>query len=404
MLRDRTLTAVVAARFVSLTGTNMTTVALPWFVLATTGSTTKMGLVLACQTLPAFALGIPGGSVVAWLGARRSLVLGDALRAPLLVAVPVLHSFGALSFPMLLVLVTAIGIFSVPYAAAASSVLPEIVGEDEREVARAQAALQVAIQTTGVIGPVAAGVLIPLIGAPRLLFVDGASYAVSAAIVLAFVRVGQAVPPAQRRRGVLAGVRFVFADSLLALIVTVALVAHVGLAALFASLPALAFRDFHDARSAGVLFTADAIGSIIGGVATLRLARRYSPMLLGIAGFGLMSAPLWLLTIATPLPLALVVMFVFGLGGPLGVSPISALLTTRAPAEIRPKVVAAFLSITSAGTPLGAALTGHAISSVGFRTTYGAVAAAMTFSTVLLVWCVRRAVAVPDAAPAVSSS
>src|SRR5262249_17383621 len=82
MLRDRTLTAVVAARFVSLTGTNMTTVALPWFVLATTGSTAKMGLVLGCQTLPAFALGIPGGSVVAALGARRSLVLGDAVRAP----------------------------------------------------------------------------------------------------------------------------------------------------------------------------------------------------------------------------------------------------------------------------------------------------------------------------------
>jgi len=404
VLRERTLTAVVAARFVSLIGTNMTIVALPWFVLATTGSPTKMGLVLACQTLPAFALGIPGGSVVAMLGARRSLVLGDALRAPLLVAVPVLHSIGALSFPTLLALVTVIGIFTVPYAAAASSLLPEIVGENEREVAHAQAALQVAVQTTGVFGPVAAGVLIPLIGAPRLLFVDGASYAVSAAIVLAAVRVGRAIPRAQRRRGVLAGVRYVFADSLLASIVTVGLVAHAGLAALFASLPALAFRDFHDARSAGVLFTADAVGSIIGGLAALRLARRYSPLRVGIAGFAMMSAPIWLLAIATPLPLALVVMFVFGIGGPLGVSPISALLTTRAPAEIRPKVVAAFLSITSAGTPLGAAGTGYAIAAVGFRTTYGAVAAAMTLSTFLLVWCVRRAAGVPDAAPAVSPS
>jgi predicted MFS family arabinose efflux permease len=193
-------------------------------------------------------------------------------------------------------------------------------------------------------------------------------------------------------------------DSLLASIVTVGLVAHVGLAALFASLPALAYRDFHDARSAGVLFTADAIGSIIGGLATLRLARRYSPLRLGIVGFGLMSAPIWLLTVATPLPLAVVVMFVFGIGGPLGVSPISALLTTRAPAEIRPQVVAAFLSITSAGTPLGAAVTGYAIAAVGFRTTYGGVAVAMTLSTLLLVWCVRRASAAPDAAPAVNPS
>src|SRR5918912_179860 len=102
--------ALVIARFVSLTGTNMTIVALPWFVLATTGSTVKMGLVLACQTLPAFALGIPGGAVVAALGARRSLVLGDALRAPLLLALPVLHAAGVLSSPALLVLVTLTGV------------------------------------------------------------------------------------------------------------------------------------------------------------------------------------------------------------------------------------------------------------------------------------------------------
>jgi predicted MFS family arabinose efflux permease len=276
------------------------------------------------------------------------------------------------------------------------------VGDDEREVARAQAALQVAIQVTGVIGPVLAGVLIPLISAPRLLYADGASYAVSALIVLAGVHGGRAVPA--RRRGVLAGAKHVFGDSLLASIVAVALVAHVALAALFASLPALAFREFHDARSAGVLFASDAVGSVLGGVVALRLARRVAPLRVGVAGFALMSAPIWLLTIATPLPLAVAVMFVFGLGGPLGVSPISALLTTRAPADVRPKVVAAFLSITSAGTPLGGAVTGYAIARAGFHATYAVVAAAMTLATLLLAWCGRRAVAAVDAAPAVTPS
>jgi MFS family permease len=396
--------AVLISRFISLTGTNMTLVALPWFVLATTGSTAKMGLVLACQTLPAFALGIPGGSVVAALGSRRALIVGDAARAPLLAAVPILQATGHLSFPTLLGLVTAIGIFSVPYAAAASSLLPDIVGEDEQEVAHAQASLQVAIQTTGILGPVAAGVLIPLIGAPRLLYVDAASYAISALVIVAFVQVGKAVARAGRRRGVLAGVRHVFADPLLASIVTVGLVAHVGLAALFASLPALAFRDFHDARTAGVLFASDAIGSVAGGLLAMRLARRVKPMRLGIAGFAAMSAPLWLLTIGTPLTLTVVVMFLFGIGGPLGISPISAIMTTRAPGEIRPQVVAAFLSITSAGIPLGALVTGYAIERVGFRATYGGVASAMTFATLLLMWCVRRVNAIPAAVPAPTPS
>jgi MFS family permease len=387
--------AIIASRFISLTGTNMTVVALPWFVLATTGSTTKMGLVLACQTLPAFALGIPAGGVVAALGPRRALVLGDALRAPLLAAVPTLHWLGLLSFPALLGLVTVVGVFSVPYAAASGSVLPELVGEDEREVSRATAALQVAIQTTGVVGPIAAGALIPLVGAPKLLFFDGASYALSAAIVLAFVRVGHARPRPAARGNVLVGVRRIRRDSVLASIVLVALIAHVGLAALFASLPALAFRHYHDPRAAGVLFTADAVGSILGGLIALRLARRIDPMRLGLAGFVAMAAPIWLLTIATARPLAIVAMFLFGIGGPLGVSPISATLTTRAPGEIRPQVVSAFLAITSAGTPLGAALTGYAIGRAGFAPTYSGIAGAMTLAVVVLAVAVRRMRALP---------
>jgi predicted MFS family arabinose efflux permease len=113
-----------------------------------------------------------------------------------------------------------------------------------------------------------------------------------------------------------------------------------------------------------------------------------------------MAAPLWFLTVETPLPLVVAVMFVFGLGGPLGVAPISAILTTRAPGDIRPQVVAAFLAVTSAGTPAGAAGAGYAIQLIGFRATYVGIAVAMTAAFALLVWCVRRVRSAPDAVPA----
>ena len=401
MLRNRTLGAVVTARFVSLLGSNMTLVALPWFVLATTSSTARMGVVLACETIPAVVLGVPAGDVVARIGPRRALVLGDALRAPLLAAVPVLSWLGVLSFPLLLLLVTAIGVFSVPYAAASNAILPEIVGEDTSEVARATATLQVAIQTTGVVGPILAGVLIRLAGAPSILLLDAASYGVSAAIVALFVRAGRGLARAARRRGVLVGVRQVRRDPVLASIVAAALAAHVGLAALFATLPALAFRTFHDARTAGVLFAADAVGSVLGGLLALALARRVQPLRLGVIGFAAMAAPIWILTAASSLPVAVAAMFLFGIGGPLGVSPISATLTTRAPAEIRPQVVSAFLAITAAGTPLGAAGAGLAIERIGFGATYVAIATTTTLATLLLWGSVRRTRrAAPEPAPA----
>jgi MFS family permease len=399
-----TLRALLVARFISLTGTSMTIVALPWFVLTTTGSTARMGLVLACQTFPALVLGVPAGSVVASLGSRRTLIIADASRAPLLAAIPLLHWAGLLSFPLLLALVTVIGVFSVPYSAAASSVLPEIVGESEAEVARATAQLQVAMQTTRVLGPLVAGVLIPLIGAPNLLFLDAVSYALSAVILVAFVRAGGAVAREHRRRGVLVGVRAIRADPLLSAILTAALFAHIGLAALFTSLPALAYTHFHDAKAAGLLFASDAAGSVAGGFVAVWLARRTRQLRLGVFGFALMAAAVWPLTVALPYALAVIMLFVFGLGSPLGVSPISALLTLRAPSEIRLQVMSAFFAITSAGIPLGAAVTGLVLARGGFRITYVGVAVLLGVGAALLGAAVRQVEPVLDAVPAPTPS
>ena len=52
MWRNRSLAGLLTAELVSLTGSAMTYVALPWFVLATTGSTAKMGWVLAAEIAP----------------------------------------------------------------------------------------------------------------------------------------------------------------------------------------------------------------------------------------------------------------------------------------------------------------------------------------------------------------
>ena len=52
MLRNRPLVALLTAEGISSLGSQMTFLALPWFVLVTTGSATKMGVVLAVEILP----------------------------------------------------------------------------------------------------------------------------------------------------------------------------------------------------------------------------------------------------------------------------------------------------------------------------------------------------------------
>ena len=95
----------------------MTFVALPWFVLSTTGSAPRMSVVLAVELVPVAIFGIPSGSVVARLGARTTMLVSDALRAPLIALVPLLYWTGHLAYGLLLALVFLIGLFSAPYIA-----------------------------------------------------------------------------------------------------------------------------------------------------------------------------------------------------------------------------------------------------------------------------------------------
>jgi len=57
MIRDRSILALLVAEVVSSLGSQFTALALPWFVLITTGSPTKMGLVFAAELVPMALLG-----------------------------------------------------------------------------------------------------------------------------------------------------------------------------------------------------------------------------------------------------------------------------------------------------------------------------------------------------------
>jgi MFS family permease len=160
VLRNRAIRALLAAEVISTTGGQMTWVALPWFVLVTTGSATRMSIVLAAEAVGLAAFGFPSARLLNRLGARRTMLLCDGLRGPLMLVVPVLHWADALSFGLLIAVALALGAFSAPYYSANRMILPELLGEDETVVSQASALFQGATRITLLLGPVTAGVLI----------------------------------------------------------------------------------------------------------------------------------------------------------------------------------------------------------------------------------------------------
>ena len=97
--------ALFGANAVSQVGNMMTSVAVPWFVLVTTGSATKVGLTAAAVGVGSVLPSILGGPLVDRLGFRRVSVLADLASGATVAAIPLLYLAGVLAFWQLLGLV-----------------------------------------------------------------------------------------------------------------------------------------------------------------------------------------------------------------------------------------------------------------------------------------------------------
>jgi predicted MFS family arabinose efflux permease len=395
VLRSRPITALLVAEVLSTTGSMMTWLALPWFVLVTSGSK-QMAFVVAAEAAGYALFGIPSGSLLARLGPQRTMRLCDAARAPLMLLVPVLHWTGGLTLPILVVLAFALGVFGTPYSAAQRVVVAEILDEDESSVERANALLQGATRITMLLGPALAGILIAAVGAPIVLVVDAASYVVAFALVTLFVpRDGAArEEDAEAAGGLLAGVRYLFHDPLLRGWATAIVVGDASFSLLFLSIPVLVVAHYGgDPRLAGAFMAAWGVGAVAGNVAAYRSERigglRQAPPLVLVQ-----AAVLWVLAMPVPAAAVAGALALSGIANGLINPTLHAFLTLRPPAAVRPKVLTATFTASVIGTPIALALAAPAFAAYGSRHVIAVAAAgqllAMAYAAVITLRYLNR--------------
>ncbi|HST25407.1 MAG TPA: MFS transporter [Gaiellaceae bacterium] len=362
--------AIVAAEVVSSIGSSMTLLALPWFVLVTTGSATKLGLVLGIGSIPFVTLPLPAGSLIARIGARRTMVIADAARLPLLAAIPALYSLDALSFPLLVLLVALTSVFTAAHMPAQRLILAEIVGDEESLVARVNAYLDGAQTTAPLVGPALAGVLIAALGPPNVLYVDAATFGVAAIVVGLFVPRRKPVAEAEER-GLLAGVRYILRSRLLVVLCVSMLTMEFFFTLFVTTLPVFAFSDYdQNARIAGVFYAAMGAGALLGMPVVPVVVRRFGALHVAAAGFVLASIPKFLLGIPLPAAGVAAVLVLQGFVGPLTGAPIFTVITTRTPAALRTTVLSAAVGLMFLSGPLGPIAAGPLINAVGARTAF----------------------------------
>jgi len=367
LLRERSLRALLAAEVVSTTGAQMTWVALPWFVLVTTGSATRMSLVMGAELLGLALLGLPGGRVLGRLGARRTMIWCDAARAPLMLVIPLLHWSGGLSFAVLAVVAFALGAFSAPYFAAQKVIVPELLGEDEERVTDANALFQAANRTTILLGPVLAGVLIGVIGATSVLVVDAATYVVSVLLVTVFVPQRAAVEQEPEHRQIRAGLRFLAHDPLLRVWWPAFALGDAAWTAFFVTLPVLVLERFgHHPAIVGWLIASFGIGALIGNMISFRyLTRRFDGLTIFTTFIVIQVIPLWLLWLPVPAAALSAAIVVSGIGNGLVNPSLHAISTLRVPPPMRPTVMTTVMTFWAVVNPLGLFVAGPVLDAVG---------------------------------------
>ncbi len=286
-----------------------------------------------------------------------------------------------------------------PYAASQRSIIPEVLGDDEKAVAKASGLFGGAQHLPIVIGPSIAGALIAWVGTAPLLVVDGATFLFAFVLVLSLVRGGRPVVHDEDSRGVMAGVRYLTRDRLLGSFSLITIVIDGAANGISVAVPLLAYTRYHrDPHIAGWIFTAFGIGAITGSVLVMKLLDRFSP--LKLASFGIVAAtlPLWIVVAPVSWPVVCAAVVLCGLFVPMVNAPIMGMLTTRPPVALRAKVMTAVMAASGSGGPLGRLIIGPLYRYHGNAAVWTEIAGGMTVGAVLFVIVAARAPAEVDAA------
>ncbi|WP_188186687.1 MFS transporter [Nonomuraea sp. SYSU D8015] len=366
----RPFITLLAANALSVTGTMLSMLAVPWFVLETTGSAALTGLAAFATTFPIVVSAAFGATLVDRLGLRGASVLSDLTSGVVVLTMPVLFWTTGLSYPALLALLFLRWLVATPGETARKAMLPELSALGRVRIERAAAAYDGVYRGAAMVGAPLAGVLIVWLGAGALLVVDGVTFLLSALLIGGGVpRVGGSAPESGRR--LRDGLAFLWRDRLQMSATAMIVVVNMLDTGVTQVLLALYARDVaHDPRAFGLLAGGVGAGALAGTVVYGAAGERLPPRLTYGWCFLLAGVPrVLVLALGAPLPVALGVTVLSGFAAG-AINPILGVLQyDRIPARLRARVIGAMTAAAYAGMPVGGLVAGSLTELAGLTPT-----------------------------------
>jgi len=350
--------ALWIGQIVSLVGTQMRLVAVPFQVYTITGSTVAVGLVGLVEVVPLIVFSIVGGSIADTFDRRKIMflaTLGLMLDSIVLAVLtfsgePALWSIYAL---------TALGsAFEAIDRPPRAAIIPDLVSETQMPAA--MALRQVSYQLTHIAGPALGGLIIAAFGGPG--WVHAADAATFVAVLVALYWIPKQPPHAADPddegrlsvRLIKEGMSFSFRTPLIASIFVIDLIAMIfGMPR--AVFPQLADETFGlGAAGLGLLYAAPSAGALIGALTTgwvKHVRRQGVAVVLAVAVWGAAIAAAGLSLFS--LLLTLVFLAIAGAADVVSAVFRGTILLEATPVNLRGRVQALNLMVVSGGPRIG---------------------------------------------------
>ena len=378
--------ALWIGQLISLFGDRVNQLALVAFVYEATNSAVAVALAFLVGTIPNLVFSPIAGTFVDRWDQKRVLVISDALRAALVVLIPLVISINVwLAYPLVF-LVTTVSIFFRP---ARIAVLPRIVAADD--LLAANSAMWVGETIADVVNyPVAGLFVVFLAGSlPIAFFFDSATYVVSAMLLATMV-----VPPVVRglaRMGeggdgspeagdgsdgtsvlgdLKAGWHFLRHETVLLantlqgtagqFAIGIVTVASLILAQHVTPEGGAAYRGTY-----AFMETAIGLGNLIGGFALGLITAKLRKGRLVIGAYTVFGALIMLLGAAPTIPLVLGALFGIGVANMAFVIPSQTLFQERTPPELMGRVVSFRFALVFGGMSIAMGVGGLLVNAFG---------------------------------------
>lgn len=363
-LRSRNFRLLAACDVISVAGSAVSFVALPFALLRMGGTATDIGYVATARLIPLIGFLLIGGVIADRLPRYRVIIAASAVQACAQGTSAGLLLTGCAQLWQLAALAAAGGLAFGFYYPASRGLLPQTVPASQ--LTQANALDRAGQNTAGVAGSAPGGLLVSFTGPGWGLAIDAASFAI-AAVLLTGMRLPRVLPPpaADMLHDLRDGWHeFSSRRWLWVIVVQFALLVAVSAATTNVLGPLIADARLGGARSWGLIVAAYAAGAVGGGLVMLRFRPR---RILAAAMISVPAFSLLLFALAVPLPAALVTAASFVGGGGVEVFAINwaTALQQEIPADKLSRVSSYDALGNYALAPVGTAAAGPLAASFG---------------------------------------